>query len=143
MNEIKIDPKQVLSDLIDAIDAEGAFYGLENGGRDGPIVRACEAIDKPIPRNLARWIRDCNIDDSDWDDGSYEDPPLYRDGELAAMDEARLQKEWRVQCGIHDRGVDNLPMGHPTIENATARLRWVEAEQTRRGFAMGPGDEDA
>lgn len=75
-------------------------------------------------------------------DDDYEDPPLYADGELSAMDETRLQKEWQRQCRIHDRGVDNLAMGHPTIENAAARLNWVEAEQKHRGFKTGPGDSD-
>lgn len=80
--------------------------------------------------------------DDDWDiddcDGAYEDVPLYRQGTLAAMDEAGLQREWERQCNIHDHGVDNLPMGHQRIEDAAGRLRLVEAEQSRRGFATGP-----
>lgn len=93
---------------------------------------------------MSRELDDDYDDRDDYYDGDdyYEDPPLYADGELSAMDELRLQKEWQRQCRIHDRGVDNLDMGHPTIEDAAARLKWVEAEQKRRGFETGPGDRD-
>lgn len=77
----------------------------------------------------------------DWDDdldGAYEDVPLYKPDTLAAMDEAGLQREWERQCNIHDSGVDRLPMGHPTIEDAAGRMRLIEAEQTQRGLPIGP-----
>jgi hypothetical protein len=58
-------------------------------------------------------------------------PPLYADGELPAMEEARLQKKWQSQCRVYDRGVDNLGMGHPTIESAAAWLHWVGSRPPR------------
>ena len=70
----------------------------------------------------------------------YEEPTLYADGQLAAMDEAALQREWERQSNIHDSGVDNLPMNHPTIEYAAARIKWIEGEQKRRKFKPGPSD---
>jgi hypothetical protein len=76
----------------------------------------------------------------DSDDYDYDNPPLYRDGQLEAMDEAALQREWGRQCNIHDRGVDNLPMGHPTIEDAAARIKCIESQQKRRGFKTGPSE---
>lgn len=49
--------RQALSDLIDAIDECGAFVDLEGGqGGYGSVVRACEAIEKPVPPNLAQWL---------------------------------------------------------------------------------------
>lgn len=78
---------------------------------------------------------DADDEGDDWRDSDYDDdPPLYRDGELAGMDEEKLRNEWHRQCRIHDNGVDHLPMGHPTIENAAARLTWVEKEAERRGY---------
>ena len=74
---------------------------------------------------------------------NYDDPPLYKPGYLADLDVAGLQREWERQCRIHDSGVDRLPMGHPTIENAAMRLRLVEAEQKRRGVEVGPDWTDA
>lgn len=59
-------------------------------------------------------------------------------GEFAAMSEAQIQREWERQCNTHDSGVDRLPMGHPTIENAAARMKKIEREQRRRGFETGP-----
>jgi len=47
-----------------------------------------------------------------------------------------LQSEWRHWCTIHDRGIDSLPMGHPTIENAAMKLRDVEREIYRRGLRI-------
>ena len=95
----------------------------------------CDCEGRRVPR------ADCFNCDSGCDDWEcYDDPPLYAAGALAGMDEAGLQKEWGRQCKIHDHGVDNLPMGHPTIEDAAARLTWVEAEQKRRGFRVGPSD---
>lgn len=84
----------------------------------------------------AYWLGD-PIPPSPWDD----DPPFYPPGFLAGLDEAGLQHQWEVQCGIHDRGVDRLPLGHPTIEDAAMRLRLIEAEQKQRGFEPGPSPD--
>lgn len=98
----------------------------------------CDCEGRRVPRGECNH---CGADDwEDIVDGSYEDPPLYADGQLAAMDEAALQREWERQCNIHDHGVDNLPMNHPTIENAAARMNWIESEQKRRKLKAGPSD---
>jgi hypothetical protein len=97
----------------------------------------CHCRWRRVPSNRCeRCDLGYDVDDSD----PYEDPPLYADGQLAAMDEAALQLEWLRQCSIHDHGVDHLPMGHPTIEDAQARLNWVESEQKARGFKCGPSE---
>lgn len=52
-----MDAKQALSDLIDAIDECEAFIDLEGGQNgEGSVVQACQAINKPIPPNLAKWL---------------------------------------------------------------------------------------
>jgi hypothetical protein len=102
---------------------------------------------------LAKMVAGCKAEDlarelalenepmwDDYSDEEWEEPPLYADRELSAKDEAGLQEEWDRHCRIHDRGVDNLPMGHPTIEEAATCLRLVEAEQRRRGMEVGSVD---
>jgi hypothetical protein len=89
-----------------------------------------------MPRTTRHYEDDPNMDYYDWE---YEDdPPLYADGALETMDEASLQREWERQCNIHDHGIDTRPMGDPVIEDAAARISWVESEQKRRGFKPGP-----
>ena len=52
------DPRTALSDLIDAIDASGGFVDIECGqGGNGPVVRACRALGRTLPRNLAAWLK--------------------------------------------------------------------------------------
>lgn len=59
-----ISATEALSDLIDAIDNVRGFIDLEAGcSGEGPVVRACEAIGKPIPPNLAAWLKECESDD--------------------------------------------------------------------------------
>jgi hypothetical protein len=58
--------KQALSDLIDAIDEVHAFVDLEAGqDGNGDVVRACRAINKPIPHNLAQWFAENDVFDDD------------------------------------------------------------------------------
>jgi len=99
----------------------------------GEVWCDCEGARVPSSR--------CDRCDQEYDLDDYEDDaPLYADGQLAAMSEGDLQREWERQCNIHDRGVDNLPMNHPTIEDAAARMKWIEVEQKRREFKPGPSD---
>lgn len=83
--------------------------------------------------------------DDDWDDGGedyYDDPPRYPEGRIAGMTDLELINECRRQCRIHDNGVDSLPMGHTTIEDAAARLDICEAECKRRGLEWLEPDGD-
>lgn len=51
--------KAALSDLIDAIDEVNGYIDLESGcSGEGAVVRACRAINKPIPPNLRKWLLD-------------------------------------------------------------------------------------
>lgn len=86
---------------------------------------------------------DQEFDDSDDydDDRDGDDPPLYPEGAIAAMTDEDLILEARRQCRIHDNGVDNLPMGHPTIENAHFRLNICTEECERRGIEWLEPDE--
>jgi hypothetical protein len=44
-------------DLIDLLDATGGFIDLEAGcGGDGPLVRLCRLISKPLPARLKAWL---------------------------------------------------------------------------------------
>jgi hypothetical protein len=46
-----------VGDLIDGLDASGAFVELEAGrGGDGPVVRLCRMISKPLPPRLKAWL---------------------------------------------------------------------------------------
>jgi hypothetical protein len=46
-----------LADLIDGLDATGGFAELEAGlGGDGPVVRLCRMISKPLPPRLKAWL---------------------------------------------------------------------------------------
>jgi hypothetical protein len=78
----------------------------------------------------------CDGCDHDYDyDGEYEDPPLYRGGELSAMDPEKLIAERDRQNRIHDKAVDRCEeINSPTIETAAARSRMVAAELERRGL---------
>jgi hypothetical protein len=50
----KLSVTDALTQLIDAIDETHAFIDLEGGGdENGPVVRACEALGRPIPPQLA------------------------------------------------------------------------------------------
>ena len=78
----------------------------------------------------------CGPDDS-WlyEDDDYEEPPLYRAGELAAMLPEELIAERDRQHCIHDAAVDRCEeINSPTIETAAARGRMVQAELKRRGL---------
>jgi len=69
------------------------------------------------------------------EEGIFEEPPLYKPGALAAMSPEALVKERDRQHGIHDSAVDRCEeINSPTIEDAAARARMVQAELTRRGF---------
>lgn len=69
------------------------------------------------------------------DDGHYEEPPLYRAGELAAMSPEKLIEERDRQNRIHDRAVDRCEeINSPTIETASGRSRLVSEELKRRGL---------
>src|SRR5688572_9985520 len=77
----------------------------------------------------------CDRGDYDYDDGPYEEPPLYRAGELAAMAPEKLRAERDRQNRIHDGAVDRCEeINSPTIETAAARSRLVAAELERRGL---------
>jgi hypothetical protein len=46
-----------VGDLIDGLDAADAFVALEAGhGGDGPVVRLCRMISKPLPPRLKAWL---------------------------------------------------------------------------------------
>jgi hypothetical protein len=46
-----------VGDLIDRLDATDAFVELEAGlGGDGPVVRLCRMISKPLPPRLKAWL---------------------------------------------------------------------------------------
>jgi hypothetical protein len=46
-----------VGDLIEGLDATGGFAELEAGhGGDGPVVRLCRMISKPLPPRLKAWL---------------------------------------------------------------------------------------
>lgn len=46
-----------VGDLIDDLDATGGFVELEAGrGGNGPAVRLCRMIFKPLPPRLKAWL---------------------------------------------------------------------------------------
>ena len=49
--------RAAVGDLIDSLDATDAFIDLEAGhGGDGPVVRLCRMISKPLPPRLRAWL---------------------------------------------------------------------------------------
>ncbi len=55
---IAIERKTALSDLIDSL-CESQSFEIEAGcSGEGPIVRACRAIRKPLPTELREWLRE-------------------------------------------------------------------------------------
>ena len=49
--------RAAVGDLIDRLDAADAFVELEAGlGGDGPVVRLCRMISKPLPPRLKAWL---------------------------------------------------------------------------------------
>lgn len=76
----------------------------------------------------------CN-DDSWLYEDDYEEPPLYRSGQLEDMTPEALVAERDRQNRIHDAAVDRCEeINSPTIETAAARSRMVERELKRRGL---------
>ena len=46
-----------VGDLIDSLDGTGADIDLEAGcGGDGPVIRLCRMIAKPLPPRLKTWL---------------------------------------------------------------------------------------
>jgi len=49
--------RAAVGDLIDGLDATDAWFALEAGpGGDGPVVRLCRMISKPLPPRLRAWL---------------------------------------------------------------------------------------
>ena len=49
--------RAAVGDLIDLLDATGGFIDLEAGcGGDGPVVRLCRMVSKPLPPRLKAWL---------------------------------------------------------------------------------------
>lgn len=79
----------------------------------------------------------CDCCDSDWGygDDDYEEPPLYKAGELEAMTPDQLIAERNRQNRIHDLAVDRCEeINSPTIETAAARANLVIRELRARGL---------
>jgi hypothetical protein len=69
------------------------------------------------------------------DSWSWEEPPLYEGGKLAAMTPEQLIRERDRQNRIHDAAVDRCEeINSPTIETAAARANLVRRELERRGL---------
>ena len=46
-----------VGDLIDSLDATGVAIDLDAGcGGDGPVIRLCRMISKPLPPRLKAWL---------------------------------------------------------------------------------------
>lgn len=68
-------------------------------------------------------------------DEDYDEPPLYRSGQLAEMTPEQLITERDRQNRIHDMAVDRCEeINSPTIETAAARGSLVKNELERRGL---------
>ncbi len=52
-----------VGDLIDSLDATGAIIDLEAGcAGDGPVVRLCRMISKPLPSRLKAWLENARTE---------------------------------------------------------------------------------
>ena len=55
--------RMAVGDLIDSLDATGAVIDLEAGwGGDGPVIRLCRMISKPLPPRLRTWLESAHIE---------------------------------------------------------------------------------
>ena len=46
-----------VGDLIDSLDETGGLIDLETGhAGDGPVIRLCRMISKPLPPRLKAWL---------------------------------------------------------------------------------------
>jgi hypothetical protein len=49
-------------DLIDRLDDTGLLIDLETGcGGNGPVIRLCHMISKPLPPNLKAWLERVDV----------------------------------------------------------------------------------